>query len=137
MSIEEQNTIILTKFFGHFFAGRREEAFALMAPGAKWVIPGRSALAGTHDARAFAGQLLDLVDRRMPKGMTFEVKSVTAQGPRVALELEARGEIDNGTVYNNQYHFLCTLNDGLVEEWKEYMCTAHTIDVILPLLSQA
>ncbi len=44
----------------------------------------------------------------------------TAEDDRVALESETRGELPDGRVYTNAYHYLFTFRDGKILEVKEY-----------------
>jgi len=65
-----------------------------------------------------------------PDGLKFTVKSMTAEGDRVAIEAESYGKHVNGKIYNNQYHFLMKIRDGKICELKEYMDTMHANEVL-------
>lgn len=43
----------------------------------------------------------------------------------VAVEMKSFGELANGKVYNNCYHFLITLLDGQIVALREYLDTYH------------
>lgn len=47
------------------------------------------------------------------------------EGGRAAAEVESYGEHINGKTYNNHYHFLFVIRDGLIVSVKEYMDTLH------------
>jgi len=61
----------------------------------------------------------------MPGGLHMTVKGMVAEGDKVAVELESRGELDNGRLYNNEYHLLMTIRDGKVHAVKEYYDSHH------------
>jgi len=58
-------------------------------------------------------------------GLKMTVKSLIAEGDKVAVEVESWGELQNGRVYNNEYHFLMTIRDGKIHEVREYLDTQH------------
>jgi uncharacterized protein (TIGR02246 family) len=65
-----------------------------------------------------------------PRGLEFEIKAMTAEGDRVAIEAESKGIHASGKLYNNQYHFLMRVRDGKIVEWREYMDTMHADTVL-------
>lgn len=66
-------------------------------------------------------------------GLALTIKAVTAEADRVAVELEGYGVVSGtGAIYNNTYHFLFTVANGRIATIREYMDTAHVLDV-LPL----
>lgn len=65
-----------------------------------------------------------------PEGIRFVVHAMTAEGDRVAVECESFALHASGKQYNNQYHMLYVIRDGMVQQQKEYMDTGHVADVI-------
>ena len=65
-----------------------------------------------------------------PKGISFRILAMTAEGERVAVEAESQGEHVSGKLYTNQYHFLFEFRDGLVVCLKEYMDTERVTDIL-------
>jgi ketosteroid isomerase-like protein len=54
----------------------------------------------------------------------------TAEGDRVALEATSHAvNAANGRVYDNRYHHLFVVRDGLITELREYQDTLHVYDV--------
>jgi ketosteroid isomerase-like protein len=47
----------------------------------------------------------------------------------VAVETESYAELNNGRIYNNDYHFLFIVRDGKIHQVKEYLDTIHTNEV--------
>ena len=48
-----------------------------------------------------------------------------AEGDKVAVEARSHADLVGGGVYANEYHFLVTLRDGLVQSVREYSDTHH------------
>lgn len=123
----EQNKKLASEFFDRFSAGDIAGALDTMTDDATWWIAGKPEqlpAAGVYGkekiARLFynmAGQLKD--------GLKMTVKSSIAEGDKVALEVESYGELQNGRIYNQQYHMLITIRDGKISEVREYLDTQH------------
>lgn len=58
-----------------------------------------------------------------PDGIEFEIKAMTAEGDRVAIEATSRGMTFRGDLYEQQYHFLMRARDGQILAFREYMDT--------------
>lgn len=58
-------------------------------------------------------------------GLRMTVKSLMAEGDKVALEVESYGELRNGRIYNQEYHFSITIRDGKISAVREYLDTQH------------
>ncbi|MFK7895172.1 MAG: nuclear transport factor 2 family protein [Myxococcota bacterium] len=94
-----------------------------------WVT-GSLPFSGTNDKPgALAGMpaVLDL----FPEGLTFNVKDMTAEGEKVAIEATSRGKTFRGDQYEQEYHFLMRARGGKIVEWKEYMDTEHARKVLV------
>jgi ketosteroid isomerase-like protein len=56
--------------------------------------------------------------------------AMTSEADRVALEATSHAvNAANGRVYDNRYHHLFVLRDGLITELREYQDTLHVFDV--------
>lgn len=62
------------------------------------------------------------------EGPKLKYHSLTAEDDRVCVEMESFATLKNGRKYNNKYHALITLKNGLVAGFKEYNDTKHAID---------
>ena len=120
----EANKQIAVSFFENLSAGKVEAALALMADSAIWLAPGRFELSGPKTKAQFV-ELLRMMGAAMPNGMRLTIKNVTAEADRVAVEAESHGELTNGRVYNNQYHFLVEVSEGKIQNIREYADTLH------------
>jgi ketosteroid isomerase-like protein len=54
----------------------------------------------------------------------FNIDGITEDSDRVAIEVTGSAELKNGKTYNNQYHFLFIMKNGLIHQIKEYADTA-------------
>jgi ketosteroid isomerase-like protein len=89
--------------------------------------PDRLPSAGPKDKAQIAA-VFDRMNSRLNGGLRMWVKNTIAERDQVAMEVESRGEMRNGRVYNNEYHMLITLRDGKIVDLKEYYDTFHVWD---------
>jgi hypothetical protein len=66
-----------------------------------------------------------------PEGLRFEIKALTAEGERVAIEARSEGVTARGHRYRQEYHFLMRVRGGQIIEWREYMDTEHARKVLV------
>ena len=126
MNIEE-NKHLAVQFIDRLTAGDIAGALELMTDDATWWIAGKPdqlPASGLYDKKRIARLLNNMVSQ-LPNGLKITVKGLIAEGDKVAVEAESYGELLNGRVYNQQYHFLFTVRDGRIETVKEYLDTQH------------
>ena len=126
MSIE-RNKALVTEFLGRFSANDIAGVLDMMTDDATWWLPGkpghmpvRGVRSKEQIARVFHGMAAQL-----KSGLKMTVNSAIAEADRVAVEVESYGELQNGRVYNQEYHFLMTIRDGKIAEVREYLDTEH------------
>ena len=132
MSVEANKKVVLS-YFENFSAGKVDAVLALVADSATFWIAGKPekfALAGTKTKAQFAEQIKG-VGAAMPKGLRLTPKGITAEGDRVAAEVEAYGETVSGKVYDNRYHFLFEIRERKIQAVREYFDTMHAKEVFL------
>ena len=112
-------------------ASDTEGALALMADDVVWRIAGTPELTPVHGEydkarlrRMFDGMLAQLRD-----GLQMTLIDTIAEGNRVALECESRGDLKNGRAYRQHYHLAITVRDGKIARVHEYLDTHHAYDV--------
>ena len=132
MSIE-QNKKFVEQFLAKF--GRKDIVGVLkdMSEDCTWWIGGKLdlfPLAGTK-TKAQMVEILNSLVPPMKNGLEMRLRAMTAEGDRVAAEVESYGENPDGSVYNNEYHFLFIVRDGKMVQVKEYLDTQHTFAVFL------
>ncbi len=126
MGIEE-NKNLARQFIGRLTANDVAGALDLLADDATWWIAGKPdglPAAGQYSKERIA-RLLRNMASQLPNGLKMTVKNLIAEDDKVALEAESYGELQNGRVYNQQYHFLLTVRDGRIKAIKEYLDTQH------------
>lgn len=123
----EHNKKVASDFLACFSANDVAGALDAMTDDVTWRIVGKPELlsaAGVHNkeqiARVFHGML-----GQLKNGLQMTVKGAIAEGDKVAVEAESYGELQNGRIYNNTYHFLMTIRDGKICDVREYLDTQH------------
>ncbi len=123
----EQNTATARRFFELFSASDIDGALALMTEDATWRIPGKKELsptAGVYNKERI-GRLFRRMIEALANGLTMTVHSSLAEGDRVALEVTSSGDLKNGRLYRQEYHFLMEFRDGRICAVREYLDTQH------------
>ncbi|MFE6483775.1 nuclear transport factor 2 family protein [Streptomyces sp. NPDC057757] len=126
------NRTIALRFFEHLYAGRLDDALALLAPEAQYTVMGRSddfPLAGKYDKGQIA-DLLGLISRSVPDGANPTITSTIAEGGAVAVIGHVEAIAASGRNYANNFVFLVTLLQGRITRVNEYIDTQHANDVL-------
>jgi len=124
----ERNKQLAREFFTCFTTGDIAGALARMTDDATWWLPGKPGqlpIIGVQTkeqmARLFQAMTSQLENGRLP----MTVKSIIAEGDQVALQAESHGQLRNGRVYDQEYHFALTFRDDKVAAVREYLDTQH------------
>ncbi len=132
----EENKHLARRFFDRLTAKDVAGALELLADDATWWVAGKPELlpaAGLYTKEQFAPLLFAFLDQ-MPNGLKMTVKGLVAEGDKVAAEVESYGELSNGRIYNQEYHFLITIRDGRIAAAKEYLDTQHVYAIFFPAM---
>lgn len=125
MTVEEDNKKLVTAFLADFTRGDVDALAGHLADDATWWVAGSlKGLSGTSDKKTWTAGIAGL-SAGFPGGLRLTPLAFTAEGDRVAVEAESYGELANGRVYDNRYHFLFVVRDGKIVEAKEYLDTDH------------
>jgi ketosteroid isomerase-like protein len=123
----EPNRATAQRFFDLFSASDLDGVMALMTDDATWRIPGRKEL--TPTAGVYTKERIGRLFRRMldnlTGGLRMTVLSSIAEGDRVALEVTSSGDLKNGRLYRQEYHFIMEFRDGKISAVREYLDTQH------------
>jgi ketosteroid isomerase-like protein len=65
----------------------------------------------------------------MPNLPEMKVVATTAEGDRVAIEMEGKCQLANGKRYDNKYHFLVEFKGDRIHRVREYCDTKLAADV--------
>lgn len=91
--------------------------FDLLADAASWTIEGNSAASRRYPTKAaFMAEVIRPFNARMVAGIRPSVRSITAEGDRVVIFFDARGETRDGQPYVNTYAWFFRMKDGRVVE---------------------
>lgn len=129
----EQNKQIVDNFFEKFSAADVVGALELLDDAVIWRAMGREGglpMSGEMDKQMIGG-LIKNVKSAFPNGMRLTPTGWTAEGDRVALEMESYAVKSNGIVYNNFYHFLVILSNSKITSLREYLDTLHVKQVFI------
>lgn len=139
----EANKAIAREFCQRYTAGDWEGVAALFADDFRWQVPTSRRRQSTTLANApvlnespgwtkdetlaiFRGTQESVVDGRFD----MEIVSMIAEDDRVAFEaLSSAVNKHNGRIYDNRYHHLMTIREGLIVSLREYQDTLHVYDV--------
>ena len=123
----KSNKELAVELFERFNESDIDGVLGMMAEDATWLVPGKRELspaAGLYDKRKI-GRLFHTMLGRLKGGLKMKVKSAIAEGDKVALEAESEGDLTNGNLYRQQYHFLVEFRDGKISAVREYLDTQH------------
>lgn len=128
----EENKKIVAEYFAHFKRKEVQAALDKMTPDATWWIGGKPELFPICGLKTKAemGEILMSLVMTTQDGLAITPKSMIAEGNKVAVEAESYGVLGNGRIYNNEYHFLVEVRDGMIASVREYLDTMHTADVL-------
>lgn len=98
---------------------------ALVTEDVYWWVPGQGNM-----SRAEFSALMGVFSGLHKGDGRMEVKGVTAEGDRVAIEAESHFQLNDGRVYNNTYHFLFQFRDGRICCAKEYNDSRYAAGIL-------
>ena len=130
-TLKDPKSVVLG-YFEDLAAGRFREARQREADDSLWWVVGEGAwpLGGEFN-RSEIRKIHQIVRDRFPKGLSTTVSAVTAEGERVVIEAEAYGVRRDGRVYHNDYVFIFTVRDGLIQYRREYCNMHHAEEMLL------
>jgi len=118
---------ILKAFFDRFKTRDVEGILDTLTDDVTWWVagkPDRLPGAGIKNKKQVEKMLRALLSR-MKGGLAFTIKGLLVDGDTVAVELEGYGELDNGRIYNNEYHTVMRLRGDKIADVREYLDTLH------------
>tara|TARA_B110000444_G_scaffold130362_1_gene122625 strand:+ start:400 stop:789 length:390 start_codon:yes stop_codon:yes gene_type:complete len=122
----EENRATAIKMIDQISKGLLDDA--LLCTDACWWIPGK----GTVSRQEFQ-TIIDEFNSLKKSCLTMTIHGTTAEDDRVAVEAESHGELINGSLYNNTYHFLFLFSNGKIKLAKEYNDSKYAADTFASL----
>ena len=136
MPVRETNKQMVLDFFADMNsqdALRIGRAVDRLAEDATYWIQGHDGVAGTY-SKADLARMVTTQTGFFAAPLTLIIHGVTAEGGRVAVEMESQGRFVDGRPYNNTYHWLVEVgSDGRITRVKEYCDTAYAARAFAPL----
>lgn len=117
-----RNKAVVARFFERMNAGDLDGSFGLLADDCAWFSLSSRRFSGKEQMRAMIARVNETV-LRAP--IVQSVIVLTAEENRVAALTEGAAEALNGTRYDQRYHFLFELADGLITRLWEFNDTFH------------
>lgn len=123
----DRNKATAQRFFELFSASDIDGVLALMTDDATWRIPGKKELTPTAGVytKERIGRLFRRMIENLSTGLHMTVLSSIGEGDRVALEVISSGDLKNGRLYRQEYHFLMEFREGKISAVREYLDTQH------------
>jgi ketosteroid isomerase-like protein len=124
MTVQENKQAVLD-FCAHFKKADVVELLGSMSEDAIWRIMGKPhLLAGAGpkskaDMKRIWGNLFGV----MKEGLEMTVIGLIGEGDKVAAEIRSHADLNDGRVYENEYHMLFTFRRGQIVDVKEYADT--------------
>ena len=127
---EDANKELARRFLDILSRADVEAAAALYADEFELWTAGTLPFSGSKDrAQALAG--MPAILGLFPDGLRFEVRALTAEGERVAIEAVSDGATAQGVRYQQTYHFLMKVRGGKIVAFREYMDTERARRVLV------
>lgn len=130
----EANKDLVRRYYEHVSNGERAKADALIADDATWWIAGDPAqfpIAGCRPIGEHQAMLRRWVAPNLPNGVRTRITGMTAEGDRVAVEMENEAETAAGKHYSNRFHLLFEVRGGKIHAVREYLDTLHAEATLL------
>jgi uncharacterized protein len=129
--VQTRNKAVVTAFLNAVSDNDIDLMLTYIRDDATWWLSGRHALSGTYDKQQWGEMMrgVALMFKETPR--FIPPFSYTAEDDRVAAEVESRGVMPDGRIYNNKYHLLFKVEDGLILELRDYMDTMHLYDIFI------
>lgn len=113
-------TRLVVNWFAALSEGRYQDAVAMMAPdGPYWLLRQRVAITNAE----FANVMKGLVGTTFTQPIQWRLGLITEQDDRVAAVAGSYAPLTAGGVYENLYHFLFRVEQGLIHDAYEFADT--------------
>jgi ketosteroid isomerase-like protein len=116
--LNDKNRAIAIRFLDAIATGDEATLNEIVDPKADFWILGH----GWFDHKTYMANVAQTIVNSVKRDI--KVVGSTAEGERVALEVEGCFEFSDGKIYRNTYHHLFVIRDGKIVCVKEYMDTA-------------
>jgi ketosteroid isomerase-like protein len=122
---------MIRAYFDHFEKHELDEALAMLSDDLVWWIIGKPDLypnAGLK-SKADIARIFARVDSFLQNWVKMTIRSIIAEGDRVAIEVESNAVAKNGKPYNNTFSFFFLIRDEKIVEVREYFDIMHAAEI--------
>lgn len=134
--MSEANKKITATFLKALGSGDVETLSSVVTGDVVAVTAGYSAVSGPRDHDLIL-RICGAMPQITQSGIDFEILHMTAEGDRVAVEVQGHSVTASGKRYDNQYHFLFFIRAGKVCKLMEYLDNQLADEVLGPYLAAA
>lgn len=120
------NRLLALEYLAFIEAGDLSAAMELVSDDAVFWLPNT----GDMNKSAFVGFIGSILPAI--RTMKFNIRGVTEDGERIAVEVDGRAELNNERIYINHYHFLFIVRNGLLHKVKEFTDSAPAVEAFKP-----
>jgi ketosteroid isomerase-like protein len=120
---------VVEGFFNRMNAHDADGVLGLIADDVEWWIAGDLPFSGRR-TKLEVSNLIPMVFGAFPD-FKYVVHSTIREGNRFAVEAESFATTPDGKQYNNRYHNVFEVEDGVIRAAREYYDTLHTSQVML------
>jgi ketosteroid isomerase-like protein len=132
--MSEQNKATALKFIKAMGEGDPDTAATTITKDVVCTSMGFGKLSATRGYDGVVGNM-GAFKQLIPTGLRPKIKSVIAEGDRVAVEFDGDAVLANGVDYCNQYIMTFLFEGPLIKSINEYYCTILADERIGPLLA--
>lgn len=125
-----QKKEVVREYLSRFSEGDYEHAFELVADDVDWWILGDLPISGEHTGESFI-ELMEGLNDTFPDGVEMWATNMVAEGNEVVAECRSHGPMPGGDVYENQYLNWYVVEDGIIQEVREYPDTLYIKETLL------
>jgi ketosteroid isomerase-like protein len=131
MNNTEENKRVVLDFLSRLEQRSARSPLDALAETATWWVAGSSGLSGIKTKREVE-QIMAAFHQRLAEPLSIEIRSVTAEEERVAVEARSRARLTNGGHYDNKVVFLFEVRSGKIQAVREYADTKHVSEILDP-----
>jgi ketosteroid isomerase-like protein len=130
---EAKNKQLVLDFWRYFSQGDTGGVAEIMTDDATFTVIGRpGGFEGIGEkSREDLIETMGWIKEVMPNGLVYSIKSMIAEGDKVAAEGESYGVTTKGKAYRGIYHFLFEIENGKIKVVREYLETMHAQQILI------
>ncbi len=117
---------IIKAYFEAVTAGRFDDLSKYQSPNSTyWICGENSWPLGGWQTPEDMNKTFNIIRERFPEGVKITVRSIIAEGDSVAVLVNNHAVRKDGRIYDNEIVTLMKIEDGLIEESREFLDIIH------------